>query len=224
MPEVVATSIAGYFSILTFLAIFKSGIDHAGFILILDAVCFTFWFALLTRKNIRRRRALERAREGNILSYFLIFVLVLYLGDVCWNKGYLNLFAVDTLFSGNSHIDTMYDATIAEAIKNYHIPSILLNRIHYLHYNYGSHALIALIALVLNLPALTVYNYLFPVVFCPIFFYILLCLALQLKRMNKADPSLSSFDLVILLVGLVGIFPPSFLAKMGIFSSALFDE
>lgn len=222
MPEVVSLSITAYFFVLTSLAIFKSGIDHARSILMIDVVCVVFWCVALTARAIRRGQLPAKGSKSNIVSGVLILLIVLYLGNVFWNTGYLNLFAVDTLFSGQSHIDTMFHTSISEAIKNYHVPSILLNHTRYLPYHFGSHALIGVIASALNLPAFIVYNYLYPILFGPIFFCVVICLILEVKKINKVKPVISPFDLLILFVGLVGIFPASILMKMGIYYSSIF--
>jgi hypothetical protein len=222
LPEIVALCVSAYLSALTVLAVAGSEIDYSGAILAIDAACILLFAALLAFKAFGNR-GYPPIKKGNMLFIIvLVSAMSVYLGNVFWNSGYHSLFATDALFSGESHIDTLFHASISESIKNYGVPSVLLNDTKYFPYHYGSHAILAAIAAALGLPAYIVYNYLYPVFFGPLFFLVFLNLILDVKRMNGSIQALTPFDLLITFAGLVGVLPSSILARIGIWNSNIF--
>jgi hypothetical protein len=222
MPELIPACMAAYFLVLTFLAVYRSGIPYSSAILVIDAAVTSFWVAVLAVRWIRRGGSPSPAGAPAIWNALLIAGILWYVADACWNSGYLSLYAASRFFSGESHIDTLFHSAVTESIRNYHIPSALLNDARYLPYHFGSHALLALISAALGLPAFVVYNYLYPIVFCPVFFSLLLRLVLEIKRLRNSPPIITPPELLVLLTGLVGIFPTFFLKRIGIWNDEVF--
>lgn len=134
---------------------------------------------------------------------FFIFVAGLLLGfyyaKVIWFSGYLSLDPVATLFEGNSHIDTLLHTDIAESFITNGYPSIQFNDSNFLHYHVVSHFILACISTILKIPCFVGYNYIYPIIFLPLYVYMLQNVVVAFRRkMGYENPSILK-DVVFLL-------------------------
>lgn len=134
-----------------------------------------------------------------IIHIFVGVFLGIYYAKRIWFSGYLNLDPIATFLSGNTHIDTLFHTDIAESFINNGYPSIQFNDSSFLHYHFFSHFLFSLISRLLNIPAIITYNYVYPVLFIPLYVFSLELVVDSFRKRFNVDKSSKLLDIAFLL-------------------------
>ena len=186
------------------IALFNSSFYYAHKVIFVCIVVSLFWliFAVLSVKS--------SGLKLNIL-YFIsltIFLLaILFIIKTVWFSSYLTLSPEYSFFTGKGHKDTYYHSTLCEAIKNYGYPAVLWRDLSLHQYHCFSHILLAIISKLFRLPCLIAYNYLFPVIFCPLLLFLLIQAIGIIKKWMGNNNSISLLDLFLSLFIVIGFLP-----------------
>ena len=108
----------------------------------------------------------------NGLSLVFLFLLAVFYTYTIWGSGYLSLSPITAINSGNANLDTLYHSSIAESFKRSMIPSTLANNEAMVRYHTFSHFLVYSVSEILSIPVYFVYNYLFPIIFLPLYAFL----------------------------------------------------
>ena len=161
------------------------------------AMILAVWFiSFLVLHNKTKRRI-----NTGLLPYFIVAVLLsFYTCYIVWSSDYLSLAPYERIDNGLQHKDTLFHSAIAESYKRSFLPSILINDEGFTHYHTFSHFLIALISGLLRMPSFIAYNFLYPVVFIPVYLYAQ-CYAISIaKQYFSGKACLGLFDLKCILL------------------------
>jgi len=148
-----------------------------------------------------------------LILLFCCFCLVII--RHIWFFSYLRVDALKTFFEGKTHIDTIYHSVHAESIITHGYPSLLLNSDSFHAYHCFSHYLIAWLSIILGLPCLITYNYIYPIVFFPLFFYLFQKTVLIGKLFFSKNDSLWLIDYLLIMCVIYGFFRVSVQKKIG---------
>lgn len=121
----------------------------------------------------------EKSARFYIECNFIVITAIasvtgLYLVNAVWGNGYLSLVPYEQLDNGAQHLDSLFHSSIAESYSRFSTPSALINAERYISYHTFSHMLIGFLSSVLRMPSFITYNFLYPVIFLPI--YVFSCL------------------------------------------------
>ena len=151
----------------------------------------------------------------NIILFIIFSICCLCLIRFSWFSHYLRIDAVKRFFEGKTFIDTLYHSAIAESIVTNGYPSIQQNAPIFLAYHCLSHYIVAGFSRVLNIPCFITYNYLFPLIFIPLFLFLLQKVVSIGKQYFSDNSSLSLFDFVILVGFVLGFFTKKIQTNIG---------
>lgn len=180
-------------------------------------VCFfvtSFWFALTIFSIIK-----DKGKQ-NIISYFvssLVYLLVIFfMIRTVWFYSYLTLAPEYAFFNGFGNSDTFYLSTLCESIKNFGYPALLSQGLDYYKYHYFSIILLAIISKIVKIPCLITYNFLYPIVFLPLFTYLFFqAVGIIRDYLNKSYNIFIS-DVVFSIFVIIGFLPSRYLNTIGI--------
>ena len=189
-------------------------------IVVFSVVIWVMWIALFLVEKIKGAKIAD-TRGTLVLKLLFAVIISLFFANSIWLSNYLTFNPIDAILRGSIHVDTLYLSTVAESIKNYGYPSILLNDAGFLHYHFGSNFIIATISGILNIPTLSVYNLLYPIIFIPFFSYLLISVIVEIRRYKNEQIRLSVFDYIILASFVMGFLPDGFLIKNAIWKSSV---
>ena len=165
-------------------------------ILIISFLLVCLW-GMLFVSNCIQKKSFEINRY-NVFLAIVFTLLSLNLIRQSWFSNYLRLDAVQRFFEGKTFIDTLYHSAIAESIVTNGYPSIQQNAPIFLSYHCLSHYLVAGISKALSIPCFVTYNYLFPIIFIPLFLFLIQRVALIGKSYLSGINELSFIDYIIL--------------------------
>ena len=152
----------------------------------------------------------------NIIFVIIAFVIAFYFAFTIWGIDCLSLSPIARINNGIQHKDTLYHSTIAESYRRSY-PSALINDETYLHYHTFSHLLMSIFARLLSIPAFIAYNYIFPIVFLPIYLFAQIIAVFSAKKVFLGDSfELNISDLLIIAFFNIGLFFHSVLDKYGV--------
>lgn len=187
---------------------------------------FLLWLVLyfFDTQKIKKEKQNKHIVSFSFIIIFLFIALALYLVKIIWLSGYLTLTPFYTSLQGSSHLDTMYHSAIAESIKNYGYPSILLNNANYLPYHVGSHFLLAFFSKLFGIPAFLTYNYLYPILTLPLYPFLLLLLVLYIKEYRGLPTTFRISELIFILVFFTGFYSTATLEDYAIWKGSFIDS
>ncbi len=157
-----------------------------------------------------------------LISIVLLSVLSVYLVNVVWNSNTLNLDVFTNIYLGGVHVDTMFHTTLARTIFEVGAPSILADGIHGINYHTGSHLILAIISFVFIINIVFVYNYIYPVVFIPLFFYLLQQLIVNIKFYMGKNTIVKNIDLLFVMMAFIPLLSYASYHNAGIFLNNYF--
>lgn len=204
------------------IALLNSRFYFANRIICSSAGITVFYFILFIHFYIKYYKSDKIFCLKNLLFFLLTILLGFWYVNVIWNSGYLTLFPVKKLLSGEAHIDTLFHSTIAESFITNGYSSIQFNTPSYLPYHYLSHFVLSLFSRLLRMPVFYVYNYIYPVFFIPIFIILTISVITEFRLYYKLDSSLSLADICFLFLLLTGILPLTMPDSLGIFFSTTY--
>ena len=199
-----------------FISLFKEPQYYSTKVIIISFAIVLFWLILM----------LFSMKGKFHLCYFgilLLFLFVsLYIIRVVWFSSYLGLFPELSFFKGLNRPDTFYHSTLCEAIKNFGHPSLLQGGIALHKYHCLSHFIMAFVSKVFKLPCLISYNYIYPMLFLPLFVYLFFQAsgALSERLVNKRF--FSVVDLVFSIFIFIGFLPIKYSNTVGIWWNDIF--
>ena len=203
-------------------ALLNSGFYFANRIISSSACITVFYFILFVHFYIKYYRSGKIFCLKNLLFFLLTILLGFWYVNIIWDSGYLTLFSVKKLLSGEAHIDTLFHSTIAESFITNGYSSIQFNTPSYLPYHYLSHFVLSLFSRLLRVPVFYVYNYIYPVFFIPVFIILTISVITEFRLYYKLDPSLSLADIAFLYLLLTGVMPLAMLEQTGIFFTSTY--
>ncbi|MCR4762225.1 MAG: hypothetical protein K5696_01710 [Lachnospiraceae bacterium] len=145
-------------------------------------------------------------RCGWVIPLLLGIIIALYLVSVVWGSGYLSLAPFERIDNGTQHRDNLLHSAIAESCRRSMFPSTLVNDERYHSYHTFSHMLIGRIAGLMGMPSFIVYNYLYPVIFLPLFVFSVLTAVSSAKRYFEDHANLCAADIAIISLCMTGAF------------------
>lgn len=149
-----------------------------------------------------------------IFFFSLTFILfsIWVIGDF-YKNDYASPVFTEKLAIGLANKDQLFLISVAQMIKTYGIPSTGLDGLPFLKYHFGSMYFFANTSILLNCSVVDIYNYLYPICFLPLFFSILLQVALQISKYysNEFSISFNSIQGItfwgIFLIANIGLIP-----------------
>lgn len=173
-----------------------------------------FWGSFFIRDFLKEKWVIKNWKNILLLIFFICFCLAVI--RILWiSTNYLRIDAIKRFFEGKIHIDTLYHSVHAESIITYGYPSLLFNSATFHAYHCFSHYLLAGLSLIIGVPCFITYNYIYPIVFFPLLFY-LLQKTIIIGRSFYSQPQIIGFiDYLLLLCLAYGFFRVSIQRKIG---------
>ena len=196
-----------------FVALIASAFFFEQRVLLIGGFCVCVWCFFFIRSVIKGR--VIRKNVYNFLLIILFIFVCFCIIRQSWFSHYLRVDAVERFFEGKTFIDTLYHSAIAESIVTNGYPSIQQNAPTFLTYHCFSHWIIASISKVLGIPCYIAYNYLFPILFIPLFLFLVQKVASIGKKYFIGESSLSFCDYIILMGFICGFFTKRFQKNIG---------
>ena len=189
------------------------GVRSTGFAAMVLAVWLIAFFIF--------RNKSKRTINTGILPYFIVAVILsFYTCYIVWGSDYLSLAPYESIDNGLQHKDTLFHSAISESYKRSFLPSILINDEGFTHYHTFSHFLIAIISGLLRMPSFIAYNFLYPIVFIPIYLYAQ-CYTISIaKQYFSSKAGLNLFDLLCVLLLNTGVAFKGLLEENAVWSSS----
>lgn len=187
-----------------FVALFGSGFFFEKTVLTVAALLLLIWGGCFIVSALRRKNF-----SINLLNILLIVICIVFCMEFIrfsWFGIYLRLDATRNFFEGITFIDTLYHSAIAESILTNGYPSIQQNAPTALGYHCLSHIAVAGISGLLRLPCFITYNYLFPLIFIPVFLFLMQRVLLIGKGCFSGISEIRFVEYVILLAAAGGFF------------------
>ncbi|MDD5929216.1 MAG: hypothetical protein PUC37_05355 [Spirochaetales bacterium] len=191
-------SIIQYFFV--FLYFFKSKLNFSTKILIIDFVIIILWSVLFIKRQLKETFTFPSIRTCILFFSFTIASFAIIKGS--WFNQYLRLDGIENLFSGKTHIDSLYHSSIAESFITNGYPSIQINAPIFIGYHALSHAIIAFISKLLSIPCFITYNYVYPLIAYPLFIYLIQKVLLIIRNyyINTTEIYLLDYLLIIICI------------------------
>ncbi len=153
-----------------------------------------------------------------IISLFLLIIFSVYLLYAIWFGNYLTLDIYTIISNGAIHIDTFFHATMARTFLEYGSPQILASGVTPLYYHTGSHFVLGLISLITDINIVFVYNYLFPIMFIPLFSFLIFKASIAVKSvLNSSSRIIRNFDLFAIVIYFVPFLSINTYSESGVF-------
>jgi len=188
-------------------------------IVVISVSIWIIWLALFLME--KRKGAIIAHNKGLFTAkLFFAVVIALFFANTVWFSGYLTLNSIGAIVNGELHVDTLFHSAIAESIKNYGYPSILINDASFLHYHFGSHFLMALFSGILNTSVFETYHYIYPVICIPIYAWLMVSVIIEIRKYKNLKTTLSLVDYLLLACFFVGFLPTLILKNIGIWKSS----
>lgn len=205
LSSLLALETSSILSLIVFLSLINPRFYYSKRVIFACFVITLFWFALTAFSIIKAQK------KKGIIPYFvssLVYLLVIfYMIRTVWFHSYLTLAPEYTFFNGAGNLDTLYLSGLSEAIKNYGYPALLTDRLAFHKYHYFSNILFAVISKIIGIPCLITYNYLYPIVFLPLFVYLFFQAVCAVRQYLNKNNSISVSDVVLSVFVIVGFLP-----------------
>lgn len=187
---------------------------------------FTSWGILffIETKRLRRAKVVYSVKCKIVVAAILAGFLGLYFSYCVWSNGYLSLAPFELIDNGNVHLDNLFHSSIAESYKRGMEASCLINNEWFCHYHTFSHFLMGNIARVMGMPSLIAYNYLYPVVFIPLYVFAQLYAVSSAKKYFERDAAVSYIDIVVISLFNTGVAYKELIGSYGVWKTSYFDS
>ena len=169
--------------------------------------CFItlFWFVLTLFSTISSKK--NKKITAYLISALVFLLIIFYMIRTVWFHSYLSLTPEYAFFNKVGNSDTFYLSGLCEAIKNYGYPALLSQGLVYHKYHYFSIVLLAIISKIVGVPCLVVYNFLYPVVFLPMFAYLFFQAVGVVREYLSKNQVITISDIVFSIFVIVGFLP-----------------
>lgn len=201
--------------VLVFFSLFNRGFVFSSRIILFNLSIYIFWTFCFIFKIHKIKKI--NFSISNIILFVLFLLIACYLITRIWGDQYLKITAISDFFNGGSFIDTLYHSSIIGSIKTNGYPSLLQNGTDFLYYHCFAHYLVAGLATVFQVPAFVALNYLYPIVFLPIFSWLVIKVASIAKNTFSNTYELTILDYFFIFAILTGFMTKGFADKSGFF-------
>lgn len=170
--------------------------------ILVTSICIIFlWGFFFIRNEIKiNDKRFSRYTTLIVIGIFLGF----YYASKIWFSSYLNLFPIESYLNGNLALDTSYLTDVAESFRTNGYPSIMMNDNGILYYHVISNLIFSCISEILNVPCLVTYCYLYPVIFIPLYVFLLQEVIIVFRNHFGDNSTFCKKDVVFLLCFLLG--------------------
>ncbi len=214
LPALTGLIISFVFFCCIFFSLFNYGSPYDTTILVTGFIIVIVWFIFFVCSLKKAKPQLKEL----ILSTILLLILSMYLVNIVWYSGYLNLDVYTSINDGAVHTDTMFHATLSRTYLEYGFPTILANGTTPINYHTGSHLLFGIISNILDVNIVFVYYYLYPIIFVPLFFFSLEIAIVKIKgHFKKSTCEIKNVDLFFILLHFIPVLYISNYYDAGIF-------
>lgn len=186
-----------------FLSLIGSGYFYEKIIIIFSSFILIFWFFLCIIFELKNNHCL-RISKITIFSILSGLFLGFYYVKHIWFSGYLNLDPIKAFLEGETHLDTILHADIAESYISNGYPSIQFNNSSYLHYHTISHFILGNISKLIRVPALITYNFLYPLIFIPCYVFLVQIVVITFRKKFAFENVSYSKDIILLICFCLG--------------------
>ena len=186
ISRLAAFIVSAMITVVVVLSTRNCGVGFEGRVQFFLVLVCCFWMFLLIR-----------AKGWKKYSFFdLLFILAIVVGVasfICvtvWHSGYLTITPLIGINSAENGIgrDTLYHSAIAAGIENYGYSTLLVNSDAFHNYHFGSHMIMGLFAALFRIPTYFSYCYFYPIVFGPLYIYLLFSVPARIRRyLGKSD-------------------------------------
>ena len=187
-----------------FVALFDSGYFYEFQVLLVSSFILLSWlvflFVLIKRTNIFSNLNLMILVVSVVAGGFL----GLFYSAHVWFSGYQNLEPMSNFLLGKTHNDTITHSAIAESFLTNGYPSEQFNSSLWVSYHCLSHLLFAIISKVTGIPCFIVYNFIYPLIFIPLFVFLIQIIASNLRNFYRAERKICVIDIVLLVFFCMG--------------------
>lgn len=178
-------------------------------VVIFSIITCLIWVALFIWDQIKIVKDENQQRAGiNLPFAFVILIAVLlgrYVACASWGEGMLSLVPFEKIDNGTEHMDNLFFAAVAESYKQHPYASTLLNGDAHLEYHTFSILLMSFVSRIVDLPALLAYNYLYPIVFCPLYIFSILFAISESKKYFEGKAQINFWDTIVFILFVCGI-------------------
>ena len=157
------------------------------------------WAGLFFFTEKRSKQSIVMSVPAKWGTFLAGLFIGLFLAGIIWHSGYLNLEPVKAILEGKEHIDTLFHTDIAESFMTNGYASIQFNDAAPLKYHVLSHFILSVISFVLQIPCFASYCYLYPVIFMPLYVYLLLLVLVKLRERFGKSEVLTGIDILFLM-------------------------
>lgn len=183
------------------------------------------WGVLLLRNQRRGFSDAKNARSFVCIRMpvYLGFAVITawFMACTVW-QSYLSLNPAWSMNNGTLNQDTLFFATIAEGYRQADGAILLVAEEPHIKYHTFSIYIVHLLGRVTGIPALFVYNYLFPLLFFPLCTYLLLKTVSELKLLFVNNKILSCIDVAMTSFMIVGFLPYKTRLSIAIWKSSVY--
>lgn len=185
-------------------------------------ILLAIWLICLYKSKPLNPEFVKDKNQARKNTGFIIISLVISLFFACtiWNKGYLSLAPIARINLGIPNQDTLFHSSIAESFNRSIFPSTLANDEVTLPYHTFSHFLMYLISGIVSVPCFIGYNYIYPIVFIPLYIFVQLYAIISAKECFSSSKELSMMDLLFVVFFNCGMFGNSILSSCGIWKAS----
>lgn len=198
-----------------------SGIPSENNLLLSLFIIFAIWLVMTCKHFGPSSFNLQRT----LMIVVITGIIGVYMFYWVWHADYLTNVPISAINATDNEIphDTMFHAAIAQGIKNYGIPSLLVNSKFFFNYHFGSHIIMAIISHITNVPVYFSYCYLYPAIFLPLYLYLILSLSVDFKFYKKGSGDLKIPDFLLAMCFITPIlFSNGFTRKLANFKICFF--
>lgn len=189
-------------------------------------VCSLLWGGVwlwdqkrISSKNDDKKMALVKI--NTFLYIGVIFIVVWFMACTSWNpRQDLTLNPVQAIDNGTMHADTLFFASLSESYNHSQFATLLVNDEPHLKYHTFSIYVMHLISLITGIQSLFVYNFLYPLIFFPLYGFTFMKAISSMKKLFVGNCVLSIIDVVLVAFAMIGILPEFVLDASGIWKSS----
>lgn len=177
-----------------------------------------YYIDLKRIKNGQSEEYVIRCPRFVIIS--MAIVLGLFMVNTVWGSGYLTLAPYEAIDNGTQHIDSLFHSSIAESFKNDSQFLILLNDEEPLRYHTFSHMLMGIVSFLMRMPSFITYNYLYPVLFLPLYLFAQFFSVSSAKRHFEGAYEVNFWDVAVILLFNVGFTYKQVMGDYGVWKTS----
>lgn len=187
-----------------------------------SAIIMLAWIVLFIMWS---RKKTTNVKKRNEISVIVMEVILSFCIGICfscfiWGTSSLSLYPINGINEGIQHKDNLFHSAVAESFGRSIIPSALVNGEMPFHYHTFSHLLIKIIGGIISVPVFLVYNYIYPVLFLPLYVFAQIISIKCAKSYFVKNSFLHLTDYIIIGIYNIGIFRDAFLSDCGIWKSS----